>query len=80
MNAVHKINGLDFLTYQIKRIIRYIRIRLKTPSYNTFHPPQKTVLLQKRTFFLKKMQKHLVRIKIMPTFASQFRNKGCKQQ
>ena len=80
MNAVHKINGLFVLTYQIKRIIRYIRIRLKTPSYNTFHTPQKTVLLQKRTFFLKKTQKHLVRIKIMPTFASQFRNKGCKQQ
>ena len=54
MNAVHKINGLFVLTYQIKRIIRYIRIRLKTPSYNTFHPPQKTVLLQKRTFFEKK--------------------------
>ena len=54
MNAVHKINGLDFLTYQIDRIIRYIRIRLKTPSYNTFHTPQKTVLLQKRTFFEKK--------------------------
>ena len=53
MNAVHKINGLFSLTYQIKCIIRYIRIRLKTPSYNTFHPPQKTVLLQKRTFFEK---------------------------
>ena len=38
MNAVHKINGLDILTYQIERIIRYIRIRLKTPSYNTCQP------------------------------------------
>ena len=54
MNAVHTINGLFVLTYQIERIIRYIRIRLKTPSYNTFHPPHKTVLLQKRTFFEKK--------------------------
>ena len=53
MNAVHKINGLFVLTYQIDRIIRYIRIRLKTPSYNTFHTPQKTVLLQKRTFLKK---------------------------
>ena len=53
MNAVHKINGLFVLTYQIERIIHYIRIRLKTPSYNTFHTPQKTVLLQKRTFFEK---------------------------
>lgn len=38
MNAVHKINGLFVLTYQIERIIRYIRIRLKTPSYNTCQP------------------------------------------
>ena len=57
MNAVHKINGLVFLTYQIDRIIRYIRIRLKTPSYNIFHTPQKTVLLQKRTFYTKKTDK-----------------------
>ena len=80
MNAVHKINGLFVLTYQIKRIIRYIRIRLKTPSYNTFHTPQKNSFTTKTNFFFKKTQKHLVRIKIMPTFASQFRNKGCKQQ
>ena len=80
MNAVHKINGQFVLTYQIERIIRYIRIRLKTPSYNTFHTPQKKQFYYKNELFLKKTQKHLVRIKIMPTFASQFRNKGCKQQ
>ena len=54
MNAVHKINGLDILTYQIERIIRYIRIRLKTPSYNTFHTPQKNRFTTKTNFFLKK--------------------------
>lgn len=54
MNAVHKINGLFVLTYQIERIIRYIRIRLKTPSYNTFHTPQKNSFTTKTNFFLKK--------------------------
>ncbi len=54
MNAVHKINGLDSLTYQIKRIIRYIRIRLKTPSYNTFHTPQKKQFYYKNELFFKK--------------------------
>lgn len=47
MVADRKINGLFVLTSQVKRIIRYIRIRLKTLSNDSISPFKKTVLPQK---------------------------------
>ena len=53
MNAVHKFNGLFVLNPQAERIIRYIRITLKTPS-NTPFSLLKKQFYYKNELFLKK--------------------------